>query len=171
MVEQSLLHVTLNTNSRRRTPRSEASLEAIERLSVLIQKPGFEIPGQAAYRCDVFEPGGRRCSCFQVLDEHEVSLVSFGVGLGVDCSQALWAALQARANFLNLKIKTQLERSPRPPWLGVLLEPGTASGFPGEEVAGRFCKMPFVGGAGPGAESSKPGCGMGELMSSGICAL
>ena len=58
MVEQSLLHVTLNMNRRQQTRRSEASLEAIERLSVLIQKSEFKIPGQAAYRCAVSEPGG-----------------------------------------------------------------------------------------------------------------
>ena len=77
MIEQGLLHVTLNTNRRRHSPRSEASQEAIDRLSVLIQKPEFAIPGLGAYRCDVFEPGGR-CPCFQVLDAHGVSLVSWG---------------------------------------------------------------------------------------------
>ena len=82
MVEQSLLHITLNMNHRRRSPRSEVSQEAIDLLSVLIQKSEFPIPGQAAYRCDVFEPGGCRCSCFQVLDADGVSLVTFGVGLG-----------------------------------------------------------------------------------------
>ena len=44
---------------------------------------------------------------------------------------------------------------------------GTASGFPGDGVAGRFCKMPFVVGAGEGAESSGTGAGMGELRGSG----
>ena len=83
MVEQSLLHVTLNTNRRGHSPRSEASPEAIDLLSghdmnsrgqitCLIQKSEFAIPGQAAYRCDVFEPGGR-CPCFQALDAHGVS--------------------------------------------------------------------------------------------------
>ena len=140
MVEQSLLHVTLNTNSRRRTPRSEASLEAIERLSVLIQKPEFEIPGQAAYRCGVFEPGGR-CPCFQVVDADGVSLVSFGVGIGMDCSESLWAALHARANFLNLKIKTRVEGPPpQTPWLGVLLEPGLLPGSPAMEWLEDFVK-------------------------------
>ncbi len=114
MIEQSLLHVTLNMNHRRSGPRSEVSQEAIDLRSVLIQKSEFPIPGQAAYRCDVFEPGGR-CPCFQVLDADGVSLVSFGVGLGVDCLR-----------------------------------------FPGDGVAGRFCQMPFVVGAGPGAESSGP---------------
>ena len=80
MVEQSLLQVTLNTNRRRHSPRSEASQEATDLLSVLIQKSEFAIPGPAAYRCDVFEPGSR-CPCFQVLDADGVSLVSFGVGL------------------------------------------------------------------------------------------
>ena len=55
--EQSLLHITLNMNRRRRSPRSEVSQETIDLLSALIQKPAFAIPGQAAYRCDVFEPG------------------------------------------------------------------------------------------------------------------
>ena len=41
MVEQSLLHVTLNMNHRRRSPRSEVSQEAIDLLSVLIQKSEF----------------------------------------------------------------------------------------------------------------------------------
>ena len=72
MFEQSLLHITLNLNRRQRSPRSEVSQEAIDLLSVLIQKPAFAIPGQAAYHCDVFEPGGR-CPCFQVLDEDGVS--------------------------------------------------------------------------------------------------
>ena len=131
MVEQSLLHITLNMNHRRRSPRSEVSQEAIVLLSALIQKPAFPIPGQAAYRCDVFEPGGRRCPCFQVLDADGVSLVTFGVGLGMDSSQALWIALHARAKFLNLKIKTQLESaSPRTPWVGVLLEPALLAGSP-----------------------------------------
>ena len=122
MVEQSLLHVTLNMSHRRRSPRSAVSKEAIDRLSVLIQKPEFTVPGQAAYCCDVFEPGGR-CPCFQVLNAGGVSLVSFGVGLGADCSESLWTALHPRANSLNLKVKTQLENAPRSPWLGVLLEP------------------------------------------------
>ena len=78
---QSLLQITLNMNRRRRSLRSEVSSEAIDLLSVLIEKPEFAIPGQEAYRCDVFEPGGR-CPCFQVLDGDGVSLVSFGVGLG-----------------------------------------------------------------------------------------
>jgi hypothetical protein len=43
MVEQSLLHVTLNMNRRQQTRHSEASLEAIERFSVLIQKSEFKI--------------------------------------------------------------------------------------------------------------------------------
>ena len=98
MVEQSPLHVTLNMNHRRRSPRSEVRQEAIDLLSILVQKSEFEIPGQAAYRCDVFEPGGCRCSCFQVLDADGVSLVTFGVGLGEDCSQALWIALHAHYN-------------------------------------------------------------------------
>ena len=132
MVEQSLLHITLNMNHRRRSPRSEVSQEAIDLLSVLIQKPEFPIPGQAAYRCDVFEPGGR-CPCFQVLDADGVSLVTFGVGLGVDCSQGLWIALHARADFLNLKIETQLESPPRTLWLGVLLEPALLAGSPAME--------------------------------------
>ena len=38
----------------------------------------------------------------------------------------------------------------------------------GDGVAGRFCKMPLVVGAGPGAESSGSGCGMGELRGSRI---
>ena len=135
-------------NHRRRSPRSEVSQEAIDLLSVLIQKPEFPIPGQTAYRCDVFEPGGR-CPCFQVLDADGVSLVTFGVGLGVDCSQGLWIALHARADFLNLKIETQLESPPRTLWLGVLLEPALLTGSPGDGVAGRFCKMPLVVGAGP----------------------
>ena len=130
MVEQSLLHIMLNMNHRRRSPRSEVSQEAIALLSALIQKSAFPIPGQAAYRCDVFEPGGR-CPCFQVLDADGVSLVTFGVGLGMDSSQALWIALHARANFLNLKIKTQLESAPpRTPWVGVLLEPALLAGSP-----------------------------------------
>ena len=132
MVEQSLLHITLNMNHRRRSPRSEVSQEAIDLLSVLIQKPEFPIPGQAAYRCDVFEPGGR-CPCFQVLDADGVSLVTFGVGLGVDCSQGLWIALHARADFLNLKIETQLESPPRTLWRGVLLEPALLAGSPAME--------------------------------------
>ena len=133
MVEQSLFHVTLNMDRRRRSPRSEVSQEAIELLSGLIEKSEFAIPGQAAYRCDVFEPGGR-CPCFQVLDADGVSLVTFGVGLGADCSQALWTALHARADFLNLKIKTRLEgRPPQTPWLGVLLEPGLFAGSPAME--------------------------------------
>ena len=167
MVEQSLLHITLNMNHRRRSPRSEVSQEAIDLLSVLIQKPEFPIPGQAAYRCDVFEPGGR-CPCFQVLDADGVSLVTFGVGLGVDCSQGLWIALHARVDFLNLKIETQLESPPRTLWLGVLLEPALLAGSPAMEWLGKFYKMPLVVGAGPGAESSGPGCGMGELRGSRI---
>ena len=130
MVEQSLLHITLNMNHRRRSPRSEVSQEAIDLLSALIQKPAFPIPGQAAYRRDVFEPGGC-CPCFQLLDADGVSVVTFGVGLGMDSSQALWIALHARANFLNLKIKTQLESAPpRTPWVGVLLEPALLAGAP-----------------------------------------
>ena len=167
MVEQSLLHVTLNMNHRRCSPRSEVSQEAIDLLSVLIQKSEFPIPGQAAYRCDVFEPGGR-CPCFQVLDANGVSLVTFGVGLGVDCSQGLWIALHARADFLNLKIETQLESPPPDSLAGRPSRTCTACGFPGDGVAGRFCKMPLVVGAGPGAESSGPGCGMGELRGSRI---
>ena len=132
MFEQSLLHITLNLNRRQRSPRSEVSQEAIDLLSVLIQKPAFAIPGQAAYRCDVFEPGGR-CPCFQVLDEDGVSLVTFGVGLGVDCSQALWLALHAHADFLNLKIKTPPESPPWTLWLGVLLEPALLAGSPAME--------------------------------------
>ena len=132
VVEQSLLHITLNMNHRRRSPRSEVSQEAIDLLSVLMQKSEFPIPGQAAYRCAVFEPGGR-CPCFQVLDANGVSLVTFGVGLGVDCSQGLWIALHARADFLNLKIKTQLESPPRTLWLGVLLEPALLAGSPAME--------------------------------------
>ena len=108
------------------------SQEAIDLLSVLIQKSEFPIPGQAAYRCDVFEPGGR-CPCFQALDANGVSLVTFGVGLGVDCSQGLWIALHARADFLNLKIKIQLESPPRTLWLGVLLEPALLAGSPAME--------------------------------------
>ena len=57
-MEQSLLQATLNMNRRRRSLRSEVSSEAIDLLSVLIEKPEFAILGQAAYRCDVFEPGG-----------------------------------------------------------------------------------------------------------------
>ena len=94
--------------------------------------------------------------------------MTFGVGLGVDCSQGLWIALHARADFLNLKIETQLESPPRTLWLGVLLETCTACWFPGDGVARRFCKMPLVVGAGPGAEWSGPGCGMGELRGSRI---
>ena len=141
MVEQSLLHVTLNMNRRQQTRRSEASLEAIERLSVLIQKSEFKIPGQAAYRCAVFEPGGR-CPCFQVVDAHGVSLVSFGVGTGEgDCSGSLWAALHARAAFLNLKIKTQLESAPpRSPWLGVLFEPRLLAGSPAKAWLDDFAR-------------------------------
>ena len=101
---QSLLQITLNMNRRRRSLRSEVSSEAIDLLSVLIEKPEFAIPGQEAYRCDVFEPGG--------------------------CSESLWAALHARAAFLNLKIKTQLESAlPRSLWLGVLLEPRLLPGY------------------------------------------
>ena len=55
---QSLLQITLNMHRRRRSLRSEVSSEAIDLLSVLIEKPEFAIPGQEAYRCDVFEPGG-----------------------------------------------------------------------------------------------------------------
>ena len=130
MVEQSLLHITLNMNHRRRSPRSEVSQEVIALLSALIQKSAFPIPGQAAYRCYVFEPGGC-CPCFQLLDADGVSVVTFGVGLGMDSSQALWIALHARANFLNLEIKTQLESAPpRTPWVGVLLEPALLAGSP-----------------------------------------
>ena len=130
VVEQSLLHVTLNTNRRRHSPRSEASQEAIDRLSVLIRKSEFAVPGLGAYRCDVFEPGGR-CPCFQVLDAHGVSLVSFGVGLGMESSEALWTALHARAAFLDLKTKTRVEGPPpQTPWLGVLLEPGLLQSSP-----------------------------------------
>ena len=46
MVEQSLLHITLNMNHRRRSPRSEVSQEAIDLLSVLIQKSEFPIPAR-----------------------------------------------------------------------------------------------------------------------------
>ena len=130
MVEQSLLHITLNMNRRRLSPRSEVRSETIDLLAALIQKPAFAIPDQAAYRCDVFEPGGR-CPGFQVLDADGGSLVSFGVGFGEACSQALWIALHAPAAFLNLRIKTQLESSPpRTPWLGVLLESGLLPGSP-----------------------------------------
>ena len=130
MVEQSLLHITLNMNHRRRSPRSEVSQEVIALLSALIQKSAFPIPGQAAYRCYLFEPGGC-CPCFQLLDADGVSVVTFGVGLGMDSSQALWIALHARANFLNLEIKTQLESAPpRTPWVGVLLEPALLAGSP-----------------------------------------
>ena len=45
--------------------------------------------------------------------------MSFGVGLGMEDSEALWTALHARAAFLNLKIKTRVEGpAPRTPWLG-----------------------------------------------------
>ena len=159
MFEQSLLHITLNLNRRQRSPRSEVSQEAIDLLSVLIQKPAFAIPGQAAYHCDVFEPGGR-CPCFQVLDEDGVSLVTFGVGLGVDCSQALWLALHARADFLNLKDQDTARESGEDSLAGRPSRTCTASGFPGDGVAGRFCKMPLVVGAGPGAESSGPEYGI-----------
>ena len=130
MVEQNLLNVTLNMNHRRRSPRSEVSDEAVELLSVLIQESEFTIPGKAAYRCDVFQPGSR-CPCFQVLDANGVSLVSLGVGLGMEGSAALWTALHARAAFLNLKIKTRVEGPPpQTPWLGILLEPGLLPGSP-----------------------------------------
>ena len=130
MVEQSLLNVTLNMNHRRRSPRSEVSDEAVKLLSVLIQESEFTIPGMAAYRCDVFQPESR-CPSFQVLDANGVSLVSFGVGLGMEGSEALWTALHARAAFLNLKIKTRVEGPPpQTPWLGVLLEPGLLPGSP-----------------------------------------
>ena len=76
---QSLLQITLNMNRRRRSLRSEVSSEAIDLLSVLIEKPEFAIPGQEAYRCGVFDPGGR-CPCFQVLD---------GVGLGGGAARSL----------------------------------------------------------------------------------
>ena len=47
-----------------------------------------------------------------------------------DCSESLWTALPARAAFLNLKIKTQLESAlPRSLWLGVLLEPRLLPGY------------------------------------------
>ena len=76
---------------------------------------------------------GGRCPCFQLLDADGVSLVTFGIGLGVDCSQALWIALHARADFLNLKIETQLESPPRTLWLGVLLEPALLAASPAME--------------------------------------
>ena len=151
-VEQSLLRVTLSTNHRRHSPRSEASNEAIELLSVLIQKSEFAIPGQAAYRCDVFEPRDR-CTCFQVLDAHEVSLVSFGVGLGGRLLTASVDRLTRSRRFSESQDQDpvggssssdSLARCPSRTW--------AASGFPGKEVAGRFRKMSFVVGAGPGAE-------------------
>ena len=46
VVEQSLLHVTLNMNHRRRSPRSEVSQEAIDLLSVLIQKSEAAVEGE-----------------------------------------------------------------------------------------------------------------------------
>ena len=49
----------------------------------------------------------------------------------MEASEALWTALYARADFLNLKIKIRLETPPpRTPWLGVLLEPGLLPGSP-----------------------------------------
>ena len=42
---QSLLQITLNMNRRRRSLRSEVRSEAIDLLSVLIEKPEFAIPG------------------------------------------------------------------------------------------------------------------------------
>ena len=39
----------------------------------------------------------------------------------------------ARADFLNLKIKTQLESPPQTLWLGVLLEPALLAGSPAME--------------------------------------
>ncbi len=130
MAEQSLLHVTLNTNQRRRILRSEVSHEGMDLLSALILKPTFAIPGQAAYRCDVFDLGDH-CPCFQVLDADWFYLVTFGVGFGGDCSQALWTALHRRTAFRNLTIKTQLESSfPQTPCIGVLLESGPPEGFP-----------------------------------------
>ena len=167
MVEQSLLHITLNMNHRRRSPRSEVSQEAIDLLSVLIQKPEFPIPGQAAYRCDVFEPGGR-CPCFQVLDANGVSLVTFGVGLGVDCSQGSVDRLTRPRRFSESQDRDTVGESSPDSLAGRPSRTCTACGFPGDGVAGRFCKMPLVVGAGPGAESSGPGCGMGELRGSRI---
>ncbi len=118
------INVTMPTPSRnapaswRLSPRRSSSVNSLRH------------PGQAAYRCDVFEPGSC-CPCFQLLDADGVSVVTFGVGLGMDSSQALWIALHARANFLNLKIKTQLESAPpRTPWVGVLLEPALLAGSP-----------------------------------------
>ena len=90
---------------------------------------------------------------------------------GVLCSQALWTALHARANFLNLKIKTQLEHSPRPPWLGVLLEPGLLPGSPARKWLEDFARCLSWAVLDQVRSRARPGAGMGELMSSGICAL
>ena len=168
MVEQSLLQVTLNTNRRRHSPRSEASQEATDLLSVLIQKSEFAIPGPAAYRCDVFEPGSR-CPCFQVLDADGVSLVSFGVGLEGGLLGVSVDRLARPRRFSESQDQDTVGDSSSPDSLaGRSSRTWTASGFPGDGMAGRFYKMPFVVGAGPGAEPSGPGCGMGELRGSGI---
>ena len=167
MVEQSLLHITLNMNHRRRSPRSEVSQEAIDLLSVLIQKPEFPIPGQAAYRCDVFEPGGR-CPCFP----------------GARCGRCFPRDLRGRTGggllagsvdrltrprrFSESQDRDTVGESSPDSLAGRPSRTCTACGFPGDGVAGRFCKMPLVVGAGPGAESSGPACGMGELRSSRI---
>ena len=171
MVEQSLLHITLNMNHRRRSPRSEVSQEAIALLSALIQKSAFPIPGQAAYRCNVFEPQGRRCSCFQVLDADGVSLVTFGVGLGSGLLAGSVDRLTCPRQISESQDQDTVGKCSPSDSLG--WRPSrtcTACWFPGDEVAGRFCEMPFVVGAGSGAESSGPWCGVGELMGSQIPA-
>ena len=59
----------------------------------------------------------------------------------MEAAEALWTALPARADFLNLKIKTRVEgRPPRTPWLGVLLEPGLLPGSPARKWLVDFMK-------------------------------
>ena len=165
MVGQSLLHITLNKNHRRHSLCPEAIPEAIDLLSALIQKSEFSIPGQAAYRCDAFEPNGR-CPCFQVLDANGVFLVSLGVGLGMEGSEGgsvdhltctgVFAESQDQDTGGGSSSPDSLVWRPSRTW--------AASGFPGDGMASRFYKMPFVVSARPGAEPSGPSCGMGELM-------
>ena len=91
-----------------------------------------------------------------------------GGGGGGGCSEPLWTALPARAAFLNLKIKTQLESAlPRSLWLGVLHEPRLLPGHLAMAWLEDFARCLSWAVLDRAQSRSGPWVGMGELMGAG----
>jgi hypothetical protein len=114
-----LYHVTLQTGDSRKRYRSEVDDDIIALCRKLIAKmrdgERVEIPRMTGYF--VSARLGGKCATFSVYAGTEL-LVAFGVAENERCGAQLWRGLH---NSEGLPTKTDPERQPGAPWIGVAL--------------------------------------------------